>query len=134
MKYNFLIYKPTQKWHMTCATLGKGLLLWLLWLCFHPKENIIVEQIINILPPSLFHLNTKRTTTRVPKLSFIPSMCECCQFGKQHQKISLEKKIKIEHLKFWNSFINLCGPLKPSLSGSTYFITFTNEFLRKSWL
>ncbi len=31
-KYKILSYKPTQKWHMSCVVLGKGLLPWCPWL------------------------------------------------------------------------------------------------------
>jgi hypothetical protein len=37
-----LNYKPTQKWHMSCEVLGKGLLPchpWFLWTCFHPRDS-----------------------------------------------------------------------------------------------
>jgi hypothetical protein len=81
------------------------------------------------------HLNSRNVTVGLPKLPLVSSTCECCQLGKQHKE-QFPKKSE-NHASQILEFIHtyLCGPLKLSSSrGSNYFITFTNDFSKKSWV
>ena len=58
--------------------------------------------------------------------------CDYCLFGKQHREVSFQKNStrKLELV-----YSDVCGPMEvDSLGGNKYFITFTNDALRKTWV
>ncbi|GAU30667.1 hypothetical protein TSUD_31390 [Trifolium subterraneum] len=65
----------------------------------------------------------------------ITENCVDCLAGKQHREIILKQanwrasgKLELVHL-------DICGPINPqSNGGNMYFITFTDDFSRKTWL
>lgn len=83
--------------------------------------------------PSLVYLSNKNLATSILNLSTSTGMCEACQIGKQHKKKSpkVSQTQANEVLEVIHS--DLCGPLLVmSLRGSSYFITFTDDYSRKS--
>ncbi len=84
---------------------------------------------------NMFHLSSRNVTIGLPKLPLVLSTCECCQLGKQHREQFPKKSENraCQILEFIYTY--LCGPLKPSsLGGSNYFIMFTNDLSKKSWV
>src|SRR5438477_4492017 len=74
--------------------------------------------------------------SRIPTIStsFDTTTCESCILAKQHklpfksrQELEISEKLQLVHS-------DLCGPLPPSIDGSTYFITFTDDYSRYSWV
>jgi hypothetical protein len=63
------------------------------------------------------------------------SSCESCILGKHHKEkfvscVSYREKDPLEILH-----TDLCGPMQtPSLTGCVYFMTFIDDFIRKTWL
>jgi transposase InsO family protein len=61
--------------------------------------------------------------------------CEICILGKHHREnfvssVSYKEKSPLEIVH-----TDLCGPMQtPSLNGSVYFMTFIDDFSRKTWL
>jgi len=78
-------------------------------------------------------LKKKDMVRDLPELQEIEAKCKDCMFGKQHRE-AIPKKAQwraSEKLELIHS--NLCGPIKPSSnSGSRYFMTFTDDFSRKT--
>ena len=70
----------------------------------------------------------------LPHISSTNSVCEGCVLGKQHRKMFEKGKAwrAKEPLQLIHS--DICGPLKvPSLYRTVYFLTFIDDFSRKSW-
>src|SRR5437667_9042477 len=74
--------------------------------------------------------------SRIPTIAtnFDTTTCESCILAKQHklpfksrQELEVTEKLQLVHS-------DLCGPLPPSIDGSTYFITFTDDYSRYSWV
>ena len=62
-------------------------------------------------------------------------ICEGCIFGKQHiESFPVGKSYRAKApLEIVHS--NICGPMKtPSIGGNTYFLTFIDDFSRKTWI
>ena len=66
--------------------------------------------------------------------SFDTTTCESCILAKHYklpfksrQELEITEKLQLVHS-------DLCGPLPPSIDGSTYFITFTDDYSRYSWV
>ena len=68
--------------------------------------------------------------SRIPTIStsFDTMICKSCTLAKQHklpfkshQELEIGEKLQL-------MYSDLCGPLPPSINGSTYFITFTNDY------
>ena len=71
----------------------------------------------------------------LPHISSTDGVCEGCVLGKHHREM-FEKgrhwRAK-EPLQLIHS--DICGPLEvPSLSHTVYFLTFIDDFSRKSWV
>ena len=73
---------------------------------------------------------------RIPTIStsFDTTTCESCILAKQHklpfksrQELEISEKLQLVHS-------DLCGPLPPSIDGFVYFITFTDDYSRYSWV
>src|SRR5204862_7207125 len=68
--------------------------------------------------------------SRIPTIptNFDTTTCESCILAKQHklpfksrQELEVTEKLQLVHS-------DLCGPLPPSIDGSTCFITFTDDY------
>ena len=71
----------------------------------------------------------------LPLIEKPDSLCEGCILGKQHRESfpsgkSIRAKAPLEIVHS-----DLCGPMQaPSLAGSQYFLTFIDDFTRKTWV
>src|SRR5436190_8503712 len=83
----------------------------------------------------LGHLSAS-SISRIPTIAtnFDTTTCESCILAKQRklpfksrQELEVTEKLQLVHS-------DLCGPLPPSIDGSTYFITFTDDYSRYSWV
>ena len=90
-----------------------------------PRIGIIV------LVTFLHHPSTESLRSHT---NFDTTTCESCILAKQHklpfrsrQELEVTEKLQLVHS-------DLCGPLPPSIDGSTYFITFTDDYSRYSWV
>ena len=71
----------------------------------------------------------------LPQIVQPPSSCESCILAKQHREsfpvggsYRARTPLKIVHT-------DVCGPMQtPSLGGSIYFLTFIDDFSRKTWI
>ena len=71
----------------------------------------------------------------LPLIEKPDSLCEGCILGKQHREsfpsgkcIRAKAPLEIVHS-------DVCGPMQtPSLVGSQYFLTFIDDFIRKTWV
>lgn len=89
------------------------------------------------------HLSYKGLNTLVknemvrdlPALKEESEVCSDCMMGKQHRE-SIPKKAKWRAtMKLELIHSDVCGPINPqSNGGNTYFITFTDDFSRKTWV
>ncbi|CAJ2671832.1 unnamed protein product [Trifolium pratense] len=83
-------------------------------------------------------LNTlvkKEMVKGLPNLKEDNEVCSDCMTGKQHREI-IPKKVNwraTKKLELVHS--DICGPINPaSNGGNKYFITFTDDFTRKTWV
>jgi hypothetical protein len=83
-------------------------------------------------------LNTlvkKEMVRDLPVLKEETDVCSDCMMGKQHRE-SIPKKAKwraSKKLELIHS--DVCGPINPqSNGGNRYFVTFTDDFSRKTWV
>src|SRR5205814_2031846 len=74
--------------------------------------------------------------SRIPTIAtnFDTTTCESCILAKQpklpfksRQELEVAEKLQLVHS-------DPCGPLPPSIDGFTYFITFTDDYSRYSWV
>ncbi|KAK2451463.1 putative mitochondrial protein [Trifolium repens] len=80
-------------------------------------------------------LNKKEMVKGLPVLSELEDKCEDCLSGKQHREAipkqanwRASQKLELVHS-------DVCGPINPqSNGGNRYFITFTDDFSRKTWV
>ena len=71
----------------------------------------------------------------LPSIYSNKGVCEGCVLGKHHKEMFDKGKAWCvrEPLQLIHS--DICGPLEfPSISHATYFITFIDDFSRKSWV
>ena len=79
-------------------------------------------------------LSKKGMVKGLPLIEKPDSLCEGCILGKQHRESlpsgkSIRAKAPLEIIHS-----DLCGPMQaPSLAGSQYFLTFIDDFTRKTW-
>jgi hypothetical protein len=83
----------------------------------------------------LYLLSQKEKVRGLPLFKMSHEICSDCMAGRQHRerfpKATSHRASQVLEL----IHTNLVGPLKvPSLSGSRYFIVFTDDFTRKSWV
>jgi hypothetical protein len=79
-------------------------------------------------------LNQKKMVKGLPEVKDMEDKCVDCLTGKQHRD-SIPKKAnwRASH-KLQLVHSDICGPIKPeSNGGNRYFITFTDDFTRKTW-
>ncbi|KAK2427210.1 putative mitochondrial protein [Trifolium repens] len=80
-------------------------------------------------------LNKKEMVKGLPVLNELEDKCEDCLSGKQHRETipkqanwRASQKLELVHS-------DVCGPINPqSNGGNRYFITFTDDFSRKTWV
>jgi hypothetical protein len=61
--------------------------------------------------------------------------CESCILGKQHRKIFPKEMSYRAWAPLEIVHTDLCGPMKkPSLGGRVYFLTFIDDYSRKTWV
>eukprot|EP00253_Pinus_taeda_P008514 PITA_08514 len=80
-------------------------------------------------------LSRKRMVKGLPLIEKPDSLCEGCILGKQHRESfpsgkSIRGKAPLEIIHS-----DLCGPMQAaSLAGNQYFLTFIDDFTRKTWI
>lgn len=80
-------------------------------------------------------LHRKGMVRGLPLIEKPDNFCEGCILGKQHKEgfpsgKSIREKAPLEIVHS-----DLCGPMQtPSLAGSQYFLTFIDDFTRKTWV
>jgi len=71
----------------------------------------------------------------LPKLQETEAKCKNCLLGKQRREVIPKKAQWRASEKLESVHSNLCGPIKASSnSGSRYFMIFTDDFSRKTWI
>lgn len=80
-------------------------------------------------------LSKKGMVHGLPEIDYIEKFCEECVLGK-HSRHSFQKKAEYrttDHLALIHT--DICGPITPeSFSGKKYFITFIDDYSRKTWV
>ena len=84
---------------------------------------------------SLRFMSVKQLATGIPLIPTCSDICNCCMIGKQ----SRERRVKQSEHRAGKSLelihSDLCGIIKPqSLGGAQYFISFTDDYSRYTWL
>jgi hypothetical protein len=71
----------------------------------------------------------------MPELKEVSDICSKCMEGKQHREpISKAAKWRAT-MKLELIHSDVCGPINPqSNGGNKYFLTFTDDFSRKTWV
>lgn len=77
----------------------------------------------------------KEMVNGLPDLKEVTDMCFDCMMGKQHREAIPKKANWIASKKLELVHSDVCGPISPlSNGGNRYFITFTDDFSRKTWV
>jgi hypothetical protein len=93
------------------------------------------EQFVHLNYRSLQQLCNQNMVTGLPLISCRDGVCASCFLGKHHQD-SFDKRVswhtsttlQLVHCDLW-------GPLSsPSFSGCKYFLTFIDDFSRRTWV
>jgi transposase InsO family protein len=80
-------------------------------------------------------LHTKDMVKGFPLIEKPERICEGCIFGKQHRESFPVGKSYREKAPLEIVHSDICGPMQtPSIGGSTYFLTFIDDFSRKTWI
>nr|GFD31008.1 retrovirus-related Pol polyprotein from transposon TNT 1-94 [Tanacetum cinerariifolium] len=80
-------------------------------------------------------LNNKQMVSNLPIIESSEKVCEGCMAGKQTRKSFPVEKSKRAEDVLELVHADLCGPMKTeSLAGSKYFLLFTDDFSRMSWV
>jgi hypothetical protein len=80
-------------------------------------------------------LHTKDMVKGFPLIEIPERICEGCIFGKQHRESFLVGKSYREKDPLEIVHSDICGPMQtPSIGGNTYFLTFIDDFSRKTWI
>jgi hypothetical protein len=79
-------------------------------------------------------LSKKEIVHGLPEIDYIEKFCKECVLGK-HSRHSFQKKAKYrttDHLALIHT--DICAPITlESFSGKKYFITFIDDYFRKTW-
>ena len=79
-------------------------------------------------------LSKKEMVFRLPKIDSL-EFCETCIYGKQCKRPFLKGKSKRASCSLEIVHADLCGPMQTkSFGGSKYFLLFTDDFTRMSWV
>jgi transposase InsO family protein len=70
----------------------------------------------------------------MPKIPRIKHTCDVCQLGKlTKKKFSISRRVTTKSLEIVHSY--LCGPIRDkALTGARYFLTFSDNFSKKTWV
>jgi hypothetical protein len=80
-------------------------------------------------------LSKKQMVKRLPKLEEVDEKCADCLTGKQHREIIPKQTNWRASTKLELVHSDIFGPINPqSNGGSRYFITFTDDYSRKTWV
>jgi hypothetical protein len=80
-------------------------------------------------------LHTKDMVKGFPLIEKPERICEGCIFGKQHRESFPVGKSYREKDPLEIVHSDICGPMQtPSIGGNTYFLTFIDDFSRKTWI
>jgi hypothetical protein len=80
-------------------------------------------------------LNKKQMVKGLPVLNELEGKCEDCLSGKQHREAIPKQANWRASQKLELIHSDVCGPINPqSNGGNRYFITFTDDFSRKTWV
>jgi hypothetical protein len=80
-------------------------------------------------------LNKKQMVKGLPDLKELEGKCEDCLTGKQHRETIPKEANWRASQKLELIHSDVCGPINPqSNGGNRYFITFTDDFSRKTWV
>ena len=93
------------------------------------------RRIGNLNFQSLYHLSNRESITDMPKLPLVKQVCETCVMAKQHKERvpKQSRTVTSEVLELIHT--DLCGPFRvKSLSGSRYFLTFVDDYSRRTWV
>jgi hypothetical protein len=84
---------------------------------------------------TLIAMSVKGSVEGLPKIEKVDQICEGCALGKQSRTIIPTKSSwkSSHHLQLVHS--DICGPMRTqSIGGCRYFITFIDDFTRKTWV
>ncbi|GJZ27481.1 retrovirus-related pol polyprotein from transposon TNT 1-94 [Tanacetum coccineum] len=86
-------------------------------------------------PDGLKFLAKRNMVHGLPNIEFTNKFCEECVIGKQ-TRCSFPKKTEYRATNILELIhTDICGPISPeSFSGKWYFITFIDDYLRKTWV
>ncbi|PNX58304.1 retrovirus-related Pol polyprotein from transposon TNT 1-94, partial [Trifolium pratense] len=77
----------------------------------------------------------KEMVTGLPKLKQPNEECSNCMKGKQHRKNVPKKSSWRASTKLELVHSDICGPINPESNGKKrYFITFTDDLSRRTWI
>ncbi|KAL5724118.1 hypothetical protein ACHQM5_007419 [Ranunculus cassubicifolius] len=80
-------------------------------------------------------LHTKNMVIGLPEILLPSQVCEECVVGKQHRDSFPKGKAWRAESQLELIHSDICGPINPISNGSKrYFITFTDDFSRKTWV
>ena len=80
-------------------------------------------------------LQQKSMVTGLPQIHCPSQLCEECTKGKHHRESFPHTQVWRAHQILQLVHSDLCGPINPtSTSGKRYFITFTDDYNRKTWV
>ena len=83
----------------------------------------------------LILLQHKQMVRGLPPIKEPTSTCKCCMLGKQHHEIFPKAVLYREMKPLELVHTDLCGPMRTqSIGGSCYFLTFINDYSRKTWV
>ena len=78
-------------------------------------------------------MQRKEMVRGLPPMEASLSPCESCIFAKHHREIFPKGVSYRENVPLEIVHLDICGPMKtPSLGGSTYFLTFIDDFSRNT--
>ena len=80
-------------------------------------------------------IHTKDMVKGLPLIEKLETICEGYIFGKQHKESFPVGKSYREKAPLEIIHCGICGPMQtPSIGGNTYFLTFIDNLLRKTWI
>jgi transposase InsO family protein len=80
-------------------------------------------------------LSKKQMVKGLPEFEEVEVTCADCLTGKQHREVIPKQANWRASTKLELVHSDICGPINPqSNGGSRYFITFTDDYSRKTWV
>jgi len=101
----------------------------------HHQTMLWHRRMVHLHYQTLYTMNNKNIVVSLPRLTKATRVCTRCTIGKQSQKAISQKSQSRAKNVLDLIYMDLCGPFStPSLSRSRYFVTFTNDFNKKTWV